>query len=92
MKEKLTAVEYIKQKLMCDEYWYENMTFDQIFEQAEKIDKRQKHESIENQVAILQDTLDEMMTGFDSEEDRMDFILDICNGYKKRIETKQQEQ
>ena len=33
-----------------------------------------------------------MMTGFDSEEDRMDFILDICNGYKKRIETKKQEQ
>lgn len=61
-------------------------------EQAKEIDKRLKHKSIESQVAILKDTLDEMMTGFDSEEDRMDFILDICNGYKKRIETKQQEQ
>ncbi|MEY3501435.1 MAG: hypothetical protein RL308_3108, partial [Bacteroidota bacterium] len=26
-----------------------------------------------------------MMTGFDTEENRMDFILDICNGYRKRI-------
>ncbi len=68
------------------------LKFDELMEQAKKIDKRLKHESIESQVAILKDTLDEMMTGFDSEEDRMDFILDICNGYKKRIETKQQEQ
>jgi hypothetical protein len=41
--------------------------------------------SIEKQVSILKSTLEEMMTGFDSEEDRIDFILDICNGYKKRI-------
>ena len=92
MKQQLTGVEYIKLKLLGDEYWYENLTFDNIFEQAKKIDKRLKHESIESQVAILKDTLNEMMTGFDSEENRMDFILDICNGYKKRIETKQQEQ
>ena len=46
----------------------------------------QKHKSINEQVVILKDTLEEMMTGFDSEEDRMDFILDICNGYRKRIE------
>lgn len=92
MKQQLTGVEYIKLKLLGDEYWYENLTFDNIFEQAKEIDKRLKHESIESQVAILKDTLDEMMTGFDSEEDRIDFILDICNGYKKRIETKQQEQ
>jgi hypothetical protein len=85
MKQQLTGVEYIKLKLLGDEYWYENLTFDNIFEQAKEIDKRLKHESIESQVAILKDTLDEMMTGFDSEADRMDFILDICNGYKKRI-------
>ena len=42
--------------------------------------------SIDDQISILKDTLDEMMTGFDSEENKMDFILDICNGYKKRIE------
>jgi hypothetical protein len=36
-----TAVEYIKEKLMCDEYWYENMTFDQIFEQAKEMEKGQ---------------------------------------------------
>jgi hypothetical protein len=41
MKEQLTAVEYIKEKLMCDEYWYENMTFDQIFEKAKEIEKEQ---------------------------------------------------
>lgn len=50
-----------------------------------KIDKEQRHSSIDEQVNILKDTLDEMMTGFDSEENKIDFILDICNGYKKRI-------
>ena len=39
MKEQLTAVEYIKEKLLCDEYWYENMTFEQIFEQAKEMEK-----------------------------------------------------
>jgi hypothetical protein len=38
---KKTAVEYIKDKLMCDEYWYENMTFEQIFEQAKEMEKEQ---------------------------------------------------
>jgi hypothetical protein len=43
MKEKqLTAVEYIKEKLMCDEYWYENMTFDQIFDQAKEMEKERE--------------------------------------------------
>ena len=37
----MTAVEYIKEKLMCDEYWYENMTFEQIFEQAKAMEKEQ---------------------------------------------------
>jgi hypothetical protein len=41
MKQQLTAVEYIKEKLMCDEYWYENMTFDEIFEQAKEMEKEQ---------------------------------------------------
>ena len=41
MKEQLTAVEYIKEKLLCDEYWYENMTFEQIFEQAKEMEKEQ---------------------------------------------------
>jgi hypothetical protein len=38
---KQTAVDYIKEKLMCNEYWYENMTFDQIFEQAKEMEKDQ---------------------------------------------------
>jgi hypothetical protein len=37
-----TAVEYIKEKLICDEYWYEKMTFEQIFEQAKEMEKEQK--------------------------------------------------
>jgi hypothetical protein len=41
MKKQLTAVEYIKEKLMCDEYWYENLTFEQIFEQAKEMEKEQ---------------------------------------------------
>ena len=39
-----TAVEYIKEKLMCDEYWYENMTFEQIFEQAKQMEKNNLYE------------------------------------------------
>jgi hypothetical protein len=38
---KQTAVEYIKDKLFGDEYWYENMTFEQIFEQAKEMEKEQ---------------------------------------------------
>ena len=41
--------------------------------------------TINEQVEILRETLDELMHTFDNEEDRMDFILDICNGYKKRL-------
>jgi hypothetical protein len=84
-----TAVEWL-----VDELYKQGISLytPELIEQAKEIDNRLKHESIESQVAILKDTLDEMMTGFDSEENRMDFILDICNGYKKRIETKQQEQ
>ena len=41
MKKQLTAVEYIKEELMCDEYWYENLTFEQIFEQAKEMEKEQ---------------------------------------------------
>jgi hypothetical protein len=51
------------------------------------MEKEQNHESVNKQVNILRDTLEEMMTGFDSEEDRIDFILDICNGYRKRIKS-----
>ena len=36
-----TAVDYIKEKLVCNEYWYENMTFDQIIEQAKEMEKEQ---------------------------------------------------
>jgi hypothetical protein len=46
-----TAVDYIKEKLMCNEYWYENMTFDQIFEQAKEMEKEQivkAYESLEH--------------------------------------------
>jgi len=38
---KQTAVDYIKEKLMCNEYWYENMTFDQIFDQAKEMEREQ---------------------------------------------------
>ena len=79
---KQTAVEWLREKL-----WKEfNFSFsDNILEQAKEMEKEQKHKSIDKQVSILKGTLKEMMTGFDSEEDRIDFILDICNGYKKRI-------
>jgi hypothetical protein len=41
LKNMKTAVDYIKEKLMCNEYWYENMTFDQIIEQAKEMEKEQ---------------------------------------------------
>jgi hypothetical protein len=34
----MTAVEYIKEKLLGNEYWYEDMTFDQIIEQAKEME------------------------------------------------------
>jgi hypothetical protein len=37
----MTAVEYIKEKLLGNEYWYEDMTFDQIIEQAKEMEKEQ---------------------------------------------------
>ena len=49
----LTAVEYIKEKLMCDEYWYENLTFEQIFEKAKEIEKEQAQ--LYAEFAILSD-------------------------------------
>ena len=38
---KQTAVEYIKEKLLGDEYWYKNITFEQIFEKAKAMEKEQ---------------------------------------------------
>lgn len=36
----MTAVEYIKEKLLGDEYWYEDMTFDQIIDKAKEIEEK----------------------------------------------------
>ena len=55
-----------------------------VLEALEKVQQNEK--TVTQNVEILKDTLAELMTSFDSEEDRMDFILDICNGYKKRLE------
>jgi len=80
---KQTAVEWLFEQLpTIDKYdpFYAN-----IINQAKEMERDQKHESIDKQVSILKGTLEEMMTGFDSEEDKIDFILDICNGYNKRI-------
>ena len=38
---KMTAVEYIKEKLLGNEYWYEDMTFDQIIDKAKEMEKEQ---------------------------------------------------
>ena len=89
-----TSVEWLENQIKNSKYYFKLMadinsrsTIVQpnIFEQAKEMENEKKHESIEKQVSILKGTLEEMMTGFDSEEDRIDFILDICNGYKKRI-------
>lgn len=38
---KQTAVEYIKEKLLGNEYWFEDMTFDQIIDQAKAMEREQ---------------------------------------------------
>ena len=78
---KQTAVEWLEGQLRKR---YGSPSLYKLVNQAKEMEKEQIYKSIDEQVNILKDTLNEMMTGFDSEEDRMDFILDICNGYKKR--------
>ena len=41
---------------------------------------------INTQVEILKKVIDKLMITFDDENDRMDYILDICNEYKKEAE------
>ena len=81
---KQTAVEWLVEQLENSNV-ISKYAFPEIIEQAIKMEKEQIHTSINKQVSILKDTLEEMMTGFESEEDRIDFILDICNGYRKRF-------
>ena len=78
------AVDWLVENLDLYGFEVDEDVSDKI-QKARKMENDQRHASIDKQVSILKDTLEEMMTGFDSEEDRMDFILDICNGYKKRI-------
>jgi uncharacterized protein (UPF0305 family) len=86
---KQTAVEFLEEMMTIALGEHHMTLFINEFNKAKKIEEEQKHESINVQVDILRDTLDEMMAGFDSEEDRMNFILDICNGYKKRIKSEE---
>ena len=83
---KQTAVEWLLENLNSEPYSEEEFNYNRdCWDKAKEMERYQKHKSIDKQVSILKGTLEEMMTGFDSEEDRIDFILDICNGYKKRI-------
>lgn len=59
--------------------------FDQI---NDFLNGKNQQTTIDKQFLILKDTLEEMLTTFDTEEDKNDFILDVCNGYKSRL-TKQ---
>jgi hypothetical protein len=80
----MTVVEWLEKELIWMDESKNTPYIDLKIKQALEMEKKQIHASIDKQVNILKDTLDEMMTGFESEEDRMDFILDICNGYKTR--------
>ena len=46
----MTAVEYIKEKLLGNEYWYEDMTFDQIIDQAKEMEKEQMETTWNNAI------------------------------------------
>lgn len=41
---------------------------------------------INTQVEILKKVINKLMITFDDENDRMDYILDICNEYRKEVE------
>lgn len=41
--------------------------------------------NIDSQVDVLSNTLNQLMVTFDSEQDRVDFILDIVNEYKTQL-------
>jgi len=41
-----TAVDYIKEQLLGNEYWDRNITFEQIFEKAKEMEKEQKEELV----------------------------------------------
>lgn len=41
--------------------------------------------NIDSQVDVLSNTLNQLMVTFDSEQDRVDFILDIVNEYKAQL-------
>ena len=63
---KQTAVEYIKEKLLGDEYWYENMTFEQIFEQAKAMEKEQIVDAFSEGTRMIDvnDEMSAMLNGF----------------------------
>jgi hypothetical protein len=44
-----------------------------------------KQRYIKNQVEILSKVLDKMLKVFDTPEDKMDFILDVCNGFEEEL-------
>ena len=43
-------------------------------------------DDINTQVEILKKVINKLMITFDNENDRMDYILDICNEYRKEVE------
>ncbi len=53
--------------------------------EREHIGLHKDHITITDQANVLQKTLDKLLTTFDSDENRIDFILDICNEYKKQL-------
>ena len=53
--------------------------------EREHVGLHKDHITVTDQANVLQKTLDKLMTGFDTEENRIDFILDICNEYKKQL-------
>ena len=55
----MTAVEYIREKLLGNEYWYEDMTFDQIIDKAKEMEKEQMEITWNNAIdAQLKDKWD----------------------------------
>ena len=53
--------------------------------EREHIGLHKDYITITDQVNVLQKTLDNLMKSFDTEETKIDFILDVCNEYKKQL-------
>jgi len=82
-----TAVEFLEEMMTIALGEHHMTLFINEFNKAKKIEEEQKHESINVQVDILRDTLDEMLSndGWSSSRDEWDRFKKYCEEVKREI-------